>query len=182
MKKDYNVFGEDKNNFGRNLFEPKILEEAGKNKIDISDKDMLARRRSERLMRMTVQRMGLRASIDHIDDLELSGNIYRDKKKTFFIYKYWNDPVFHIQVDLKISRLGGDFKERFKKMHGICSSDYVAILFPPARSHPDFEVVLRMGICEYGFNEDVLDWALVIFDKCLNKVEPFLESKSGTAQ
>ena len=178
MKKDYNAFDKDNDSFGRNLFEPKLLEEACKNKIDISDKGMLARRKSERLARKAVQRIGLHAKIDHVDDLELSGNIYRGKNKTCFIYKYWNDPVFHIQDEVKISRLGGDFKERFKKIHGICSLNFVVMLFPPVKSHPEVEVVLRMGICEYGFNEDVLDWALTTLGKCLKKITPLLKSKS----
>lgn len=173
MRREHDIYSEDSNNFGRNLLKPQILKEAAKNKIDLSDSAILARNKSERLVKKVVNGIRLCIKVDNVDELEFYGAVYRAKTCLCVIYKNWNNPVFHIQDDMKISRLGGDFKERFQKIHEICSSNFVVILFPPVESHPDFEVVLRMGICEYGFNEDVMEWALTTLDRCRKRIMPY---------
>ena len=90
------------------------------------------------------------------------------------LYKEWGMKEFRIHDTAKISRLGGDFKNRFRKIHEICQKNYVLMFFSPAKSHAELPVSLQMVICEYGFNEDVLDWAVAIFDRCRRKIKPFL--------
>lgn len=184
MKSENPIYNKDNhgNDFGRNLIKPHPIAEASKNSKILSDNEMLTRRKSERLVKRVASGLGLRVKIDNVDDLRFYCVIYRGKKYACSLHQCWKSSVFNIQDEIKISRLGGDFKERFREIHEICSLNFVVMLFPPIESHPDFEVVLEMGICEHGFNEDVLDWALTTFGKCLKKVTPLLKSKSESIE
>jgi len=173
------LFGHDKYKkmVDRNLMQPQSLEEICKDKIANSRVDKDARRKSKRLLRNVVRGAGLRFETHNVDALEIFGYICRGKDEICSVIKAWNDPVITLQDEIMISRLGGDFKKRFLEIHEICALKYVTMLFPPVKSFPEFEVVLHMGLCEYGFNEDTLKWALGTFQKCLEKIKPFLESR-----
>jgi len=179
MNKDRNIFkhGRPVQKPDYNLSEPESLHTANKNKKELTPQNVLNRHRSERLIRLVTNSLGLRMRIDNIDELEVFCNIYEGKKYICSLHKTWDSPVFHIQDEIKINRRDGSFKERFRKIHEICSLHQVVMLFPPVKSYPDLEAVLQMGICEYGFNDDVLEWALVVFEKCRKKIKAFLRSK-----
>jgi len=178
MKRKYSRFDEGRDNsFRRNLLKPQIIKEASRNKVDFSDNEILARQKSEKLVEKITSVMGLRVEVCNVDELEYYSTVYRDKDYLCIIHKYWNDPVLHIQNNIKINRLGGDFRKRFRKIHDICAMNFLAMLFPPVKSHPEFEIVLQMGICEYGFNKDVMKWALTVLNKCRRKISPLLKSK-----
>ena len=158
-----------------NLLEVKPIPNAQKNKINFSANDLLLRRKSGRLVKKAARALGLRVKINNVDDLEFYGDICQDGKCCYSIYKYWHSQAFHMQHEIKISRCGGDFKERFYKVHKICADSSIIILFPPVKSWLELEVVLRMTIYEHGFNENVLDWVISEFDKCSDKISPLFK-------
>jgi len=160
-----------------NQKQPILPEDGCKNDKIIPTHRILERHKSERLLKKVSGNLGLGCKLNNTDDLELHCKIYRGKKCVADLYKEWDLKEFRMHDTIKISRLGKGFKERFYKIHEICQKNYVVMFFPPAKTRTDLEVALQMVICEYGFNEDVLEWALAIFDRCRSKIKPFFKAK-----
>ena len=99
-----------------NLLEVKPIPKAQKNKINFTTNDLLLRRKDGRLVKKATKALGMCVKIDNVDYLELCGDIYQDKERRYLVYKYWHSNAFYMQDEIKISRCGGDFNERFYKI------------------------------------------------------------------
>ncbi|MBL7070542.1 MAG: hypothetical protein ISS26_00005 [Candidatus Omnitrophica bacterium] len=91
------------------------------------------------------------------------------------LYKNWDDDVFIFGDSITIDRRSRNFKQRFYRIHDICASHYLSILFPPAPIWPKLDIFLQTCVDEAGFNEKVLEKVLQRFTKTRDKAWPLLK-------
>lgn len=175
-------FNKDGHRKGFGLYAARRLPFGGAEKRELSHRDRVSRARHERLVKGCAGKIGLKLKMKRVNELELFCEVCRGAKAICYLCKGWDSSVLQVGDAVSISRLGGDFKERFYRIYDICSTDFIRILFPPVKMWPEAEAVLEMGIYVEGFNEDVLAKVLDTFERCRVKIGPLLKSKGDGLQ